>query len=409
MSDRPEPLWRTIRAFPAPVWWLFVGSFVNRFGSFVSVFLILYLVENGFSAGQAGAAAAAYGVGSLVASIAGGYLADRLGRRNTMAISMFTAAGSALALSQAHALPLIITLTAVFGMTSELYRPASAALLADLVPPERRLAAFAGYRLAINAGFAFGPAVAGLLAERSFLWLFVGEAVTSAVLGVLALTVLPEGVRTRRSEEAVGEGVRTILRDRTFLLFSLAITLGAIVYMQTGVTLPLHIRAGGLSTAFYGALISLNGLLIIFIELPLTSFVRRFPAPRVIAVGMALTAVGFGSLAFGAHPALLVGAAVVWTIGEIVAAPTGSAYVAALAPPRLRGRYQGVYGLTFAVGLVLAPILGTRLFEWSPAGLWAIAGVVGLLGALLIWPLPPLRTGAMEHPPTAPELPGVET
>ena len=409
MSDRPESLWRTIRGFPAPVWWLFVGSFVNRFGSFVSVFLILYLVEKGFTAGQAGTAAAAYGVGSLAASVVGGFLADRLGRRNAMAISMFTAAGSALALSQAQALPLIVALTAVFGMTSELYRPASAALLTDLVPQERRLAAFAGYRLAINAGFAFGPAVAGLLAERSFLWLFVGEAVTSAVLGVLALTVLPEGVRTRRSEELVGEGVKTILRDRTFLLFSIAVTLGAIVYMQTGVTLPLHIRAGGLSTAFYGALISLNGLLIIFIELPLTSFVRRFSAPRVIAAGMALTAVGFGSLAFGADPVLLVGAAVIWTIGEIVAAPMGSAYVAELAPPRLRGRYQGAYGLTFAVGLVLAPVIGTRLFEWSPAGLWTIAAVVGVLGALLILPLPPRRTGPMERARTAPELPGVET
>jgi MFS family permease len=392
------------------VWWLYAGSFVNRFGSFVSVFLILYLVEEGFTPAQAGLAAASYGAGSFAAAIVGGYLADRLGRRNSMALSMFSAAAASLALSQARSLGTIVVLTALFGMTSDLYRPASAALLTDLVRPERRLPAFAGYRLAINAGFAFGPAVAGFLAERSFFWLFVGEAVTSAVMGVIALVALPEGVRTRRAEERRGEGVRTIARDRTFVLFFVAITLSAFVYLQSGSTLPLHVRAAGLSTSFYGWLISLNGALIVLIELPLVSLIRRFSAPRAIAVGIALSGVGFGMLAFGAGPALLVASAVTWTIGEIVAAPTGNAYVANLAPHRLRGRYQGAYGLTFSLGLVLAPALGTRLFAWSPAWLWVICGVLSLVAAALILPLPSRRVEPdIMPPPTAPDLPGVET
>jgi MFS family permease len=89
------------------LWWLYVRSFVNRFGSFVSVFLILYLVERGFSPGQAGTAAAAYGTGSFASAIVVGFLAHRLGRLNAMAISMFTAAASALALSQADRLALL--------------------------------------------------------------------------------------------------------------------------------------------------------------------------------------------------------------------------------------------------------------------------------------------------------------
>ncbi|MGH2685400.1 MAG: MFS transporter, partial [Actinomycetota bacterium] len=386
-----------------------VGSFVNRFGSFISVFLVLYLVDRGFSAADAGLAAASYGAGSFAAAIIGGFLADRLGRKNAMALSMFSAAGAALALSQVEGLPAIIALSALFGLTSDLYRPASAALLTDLVPSERRLPAFAGYRLAINAGFAFGPAVAGFLAERSFLWLFVGEAITSTVLGIVALVALPEGVRTRRGEERRGEGFRTISGDRTVVLFFVAIALSAFVYLQSGSTLPLHVRAAGLSTSFYGFLISINGALIVLIELPVISVLRRFVAPRVIAAGIAVTGVGFGLLAFGADPVLLVASAVTWTVGEIAAAPMGNAYVADLAPRRLRGRYQGAYGLTFSIGLVLAPAIGTRLFAWSPAGLWLICAALSVVAAALILPLPARRVEPDLTPsPTAPERPGLE-
>jgi MFS family permease len=141
---------------PAPAWVLFGGTFVNRFGSFVLVFLVLYLREKGFSPAEAGTAVGAYGFGSLAAALAGGWVADRFGRRNAISLSMFSAAATMLALSQAERLPLIVALSALAGLTSELYRPASSALLTDLIPAGQRVTAFALYRLAINLGFAAG-------------------------------------------------------------------------------------------------------------------------------------------------------------------------------------------------------------------------------------------------------------
>ena len=96
-----------------------------------------------------------------------------------------------LLLSQAHSLPAIIVLTALVGLTGELYRPASSALLADLIPPERRVTAFSAYRMAFNAGWAFGPATAGFLAAHGYFWLFVGDAASSILFGFVAFFALP--------------------------------------------------------------------------------------------------------------------------------------------------------------------------------------------------------------------------
>jgi MFS family permease len=392
------------------VWWLFAGSFVNRFGSFVSVFLVLYLVDRGYSAPAAGSVAAAYGVGGLGAAVIGGFLADRLGRRRAIALSMFSSAITALALSRVEGLVALWLLTALFGLTSDLYRPASAALLTDLVPSERRLVAFAGYRLAINVGFAVGPAVAGFLAERSFLWLFVGEAATSIVMGIVALVALPEGVRTRRREEAPGAGFRAVTADRPFVIFLVAVVLSGFVYWQSGAAFPLHLRDSGLSTTVYGLLIGLNATIIVFLELPLMRLVRRFPAPRVIALGVLLTGIGF-ALTAPSHTVLpLALTVVVWTFGEMAAAPTSSAYVAELAPDRLRGRYQGAYGLTFALSNILAPAVGTTLYAWSPDGIWLICGAVSVVSAGLILRLPggPIRRPHVEPPDIGPERPGAD-
>lgn len=410
MTGSEEGLLRSLRALPRPVWWLFAGSFVNRFGSFVSVFLVLYLVDRGYSVPAAGAVAAAYGVGGLGASVIGGYLADRLGRRNAIALSMFSAAVTALALSQVEGLVALWTLTALFGLASDLYRPASAALLTDLVPAERRLVAFAGYRLAINAGFAVGPAVAGFLAERSFFWLFVGEAATSAVLGVLALVALPEGVRTRRHEDDPGVALRTIRGDRPFLLFLVAVVLSGFVYWQSGAAFPLHVRDSGLSNSVYGLLIGLNATIIVFLELPVVRFVRRFPAPRVIAVGVLVTGIGFALTAVSHSVLPLAATVVVWTVGEMAAAPMSSAYVAELSPVRLRGRYQGAYGSTFALSHILAPAVGTWLYARSPEGIWLVCGAVSVLSAALIVRLPggTIRKSYVEPPDVGPEVPGAE-
>jgi MFS family permease len=373
-----------IRALPGPAWFLYAGTFINRFGSFVLTFLVLWVKSKGYSYAEAGIAASSYGAGAIGAAGLGGLLADRLGRRRTIAVSMFGSAAAMLALSQANSIAVILALAAVTGLAAELYRPASSALLADIVPAERRVTAFALYRFAINLGFAFGPATAGFLAHRSFLYLFVGDAVTSALFGVVALVALPEGRRSRSMHERRGEGLRTIFADRALLAFLVASLATAFVYLQMTTGLALHTHASGLSTSDFGLLMGLNGAIIICCELPLTSITGRLPARAVMACGQLLLGVGF-ALTGLAHALPVLGATVmVWTLGEMVNAPIASAYLTGLAPAHLRGRYVGAQSTTWALGAVLAPGLGGLLFGIDERLLWLSCLALGIVAAALI-------------------------
>jgi MFS family permease len=377
-----------VRNLPSPLWALFAGTFINRFGTFVVPFLVLYLTKTGYTLPQAGLAASMYGIGGMLASSVGGILADSLGRRISIAISMFGSAATMLLLSQARALPIIMALTLLAAATSELYRPAAGALIADLIPAGERVTGFALYRLMINAGVAIGVALAGFLADRSFLLLFVGDALSSVIYGMIALAALPKekpsyhaGNRTATSRAAL----RHIAADRRFMLYLLATVLGAFVYVQHLSTVGLQVRADGLPSSVYGLLLSANGFIILLCEVPLTAWTQRHPAPVMMAAGTLCVGLGFTLTGFiTTFPALLITVAI-WTLGEMLTSPVASAYVADIAPPEMQGRYQGIAGMTFGLAFILAPTLGTWLFAWNAKGLWLICGAVCVLSAGILY------------------------
>jgi MFS family permease len=380
-AARPS-LRRNIRAMPRSAWVLFAGTFVNRLGTFVLPFITLYLTENGFSAPQAGLAIGAYGLGGLIAQIAGGLLADRIGRRNAIALSMFSSGALTLALWQAESLALIVPLMLAIGTMAELHRPAAGALIADLLPSEQRVTAFTLFRLAINVGWAGGLALGGVLAERSFDLVFVGDAATSIAFGAISLAALPHGTRTRRHEETHLASARaTILADRGFLLFLAAVLISGAVYSQNVATLPLHIRAAGFSASTYGLLQSLNGVIVVLFELPVISWTQRHDRFRVVALGELLIGLAFATLLFADTLPLLVAMIVLWTLGEMVESPVASAIVADRAPAHARGRYQSAFGSMFGIAWIVGPVLGTYAYSVSHALPWVACGVLGLAAA----------------------------
>jgi MFS family permease len=380
----PSPsLLQNLRALPKPAWILFGGTFINRFGTFLMPFLAIYMTREGYSPTQAGLAVSCYGAGHILASMIGGHLADRIGRRYTIALSMFASAAAMLALSQAHTLPWMLSLSFVVGLVGEFYRPAATALLGDLVKPEQRIAAFGMYRFAVNLGFAVGPATAGFLADRSFFYIFAGDALTSLLFGIVALVALPHGMRSSGKDEKPAEGLRVALSDRAFMFFLAATLCLTWVEFQVHSTFPLHIAKLGYSPATYGKLISINGVLIVLFELLITSWTQRFPPQPLIALGYGLTGIGFAMTGISDSISFLAFTVVIWTIGEMTYAPVTGAFVTGLAPERYRGRYMGLWHSTFSAGLLLGPFLGTLIYDRSPKALWLTCLVVGTIGAAL--------------------------
>jgi MFS family permease len=376
MSKNPT-LFTSLRALPPTVWILYFGTFLNKFGSFVIPFLAIYLTSRGFTPVDAGIAIGAYGIGNVGATIMGGYMADHVGRRKTIILSMFSGATSMILLSQATSFPVILALSALAGLASEFYRPASSALLADLVPASNRVTAYSAYRMFINAGFAFGPATAGFIAGHGFFWLFAGDAGTSVLFGIVAIFALPEGSHASADKVGWKESFSTIVADRKLRRMLLAALGCALIFSQMTATFGLAVRHAGFSPKIYGALLSLNGVLIVVFELGLTRVTRHFRSMSVISCGYFLAAVGFSLMAFAQSIAGFATCVAIFTFGEMTAMPVASAYVAGLSPANMRGRYMGAYGLTWTLSTVIGPALGMSLFGVSPNAFWVVSALVG--------------------------------
>jgi MFS family permease len=369
---------------PRTAWVLFAGTFVLRLGSFVFPFLALYLTGEGLSPAEAGLAITGYGIGGVAAQFSGGLLTDRIGRRNAIALSMLTSAALVLLLLEARSLPSVFLVVVLYSFCAELHRPASAALIADIVPSDHRVAAYAFNRLMFNLAWAIGLAVGGFVAERSFTALFVADAATSAIFGVISLVALPHGTRTSKAEEReVGGAFSAILRDRGFLLVLSGIFAGSLIYSQAYSTFPLWVRDLGFDAAVYGVLQAMNGVLVAILELPVTAIALRHTRTRMIALGILLTGVGFGGYAIFLTVLGMAAALVVWTFGEMFASPSAAAFVADRAPSHLRGRYQSSLGITYGLGFTVGPLAGSALFQVAPKGVWVACLGLGVVGCLL--------------------------
>jgi MFS family permease len=390
----PPALIADLRALPRAFWVLFAGSFINRFGTFVWPFLTIYLTRQGYPLTAAAWAVSAFGFGAFCGGFAGGWLSDHIGRRNTIVLGTFGSATAFMLLYTASGLPWIIACTAVAGLSTGTYHPAISALLADIVPPAQRVRAYAAIRLATSAGFAFGACIGGILANYSLFWLFTGDALTTALYGCIASVWLPHGLRTSRKSSPWSEALGHLRTDRAFHILWIAAFCAALVFAQFGSTYSLLITSHGLTLdvlgwhlepeTVYGLLIGWNGVLIVFAELPLTTATLRFDARRVMALGYTLLGIGFALNAF-AHSILTLWIAMtIFTFGEMISSPTASAYMARLAPERVRGRYMGVLALAWNGAAILGPQLGFRLFAVNPLLVWTGCGLLGLLAAVAI-------------------------
>ena len=377
-----------VGGLPGAFWVLFAGTLINRLGGFVEPFLAVWLSgPRGLEPRAIGLVLSAFGAGALLSQPLGGAIADRLGRKVALVGGMVgTAAGLAvLALSPGQASLVVVAF--LLGVAVDVYRPASSAMVTDLVPSADRPRAFGLLFWAINLGFAGTGVLAGFLAARGFGLLFVGDALTCLAFAALVAWRIPETLPRDGPVAAERRGrLADVLADRVFLALVALTFAYACVYFQVFATVPLVARERGLPIAAYGVALATNGVVIVVLQPLVSGWLGRRRKEVVLAGAFLLVGLGFGATALVSEGWQLAATVAVWTLGEIAWAAVMPATVADLAPLDLRGRYQGVFGIAFGAAAVAAPAVGTAVLAAAgPAWLFGgcLAVGVGLAAAQL--------------------------
>ncbi|WP_316522947.1 MDR family MFS transporter [Kitasatospora brasiliensis] len=376
----------TAGGLPRRFWWLWFSTLVNRLGAFVVTFLALYLTSSrGYSAGYAGLVAALFGLGAALSSIVAGVLTDRIGRRPTLLAAQLGTALSTAVLGFMDGQVAIAAVAFLVGFCNNASRPAVSAIIADIVPAADRVRAYSLNFWAINLGFGLSSALAGLIATHGYLTLFLLDAVTTALCAVVIFIRIPEtkpdAPAVKADEPAVGIG--TVFRDSRFMAVVGLTLLLALVMQQGSTTLAVDMGLKGITSTEYGLVIGLNGLLIVLLQIPLTRWVERRSRSAMLTAAALFIGWGFGLAALAGSSAWFYAFTVaVWTIGEILYTPTLMGLIAELSPTHARGRYQGVYSLSWSLASFLGPAAGGVLLERAGGGvLWVACGVCGTVAA----------------------------
>jgi predicted MFS family arabinose efflux permease len=386
---------------PRPVWLLAAVTFINRSGTMVLPFLVLYLTEKrGFSAAAAGQALGIYGAGAMAGAYLGGCLCDRLAPRSVIALSLLGQGSGFLILGLLRSRPAILAMMLVLSLVGEAFRPASAAALVRASLPGEQSRAFSLNRLAVNLGMSFGPATGGFLASVSYLWLFVVDGGTCLLAALFLLAAFRgEGLLP---EAAEGSGLapgRSPWKDTAFLAFLPLMTLLGMVLFQLFSTYPLTLHGEyGFPESWIGLVLAINTLVISLVEMILVHRLRGRDPLRVAAVGSMLFCLGFALLPFGSSFAFVAATVLVWTCGEMLSLPFLSGWVGNRAGEKSVGSYMGLFSVSISIAFVLGPLAGTWIYQrFGGTPLWYGCGVVGLfLGtAFSILSAGPARRGAV--------------
>lgn len=372
----------SLKGLPRQFVVLWVGMFINRLGGFVVPFLAIYLTSiRHFSVEFVGFVAASLGAGILAGGLIGGYLADRIGRRSTLLVALCAGAAAMLLLWLVRDRWLLIIVAFLVGLFGDMYKPAAFAAVADIIPPADRLRTFGLIYWAVNLATSIAMAAAGFIAAYGFGLLFVLDAATTLIYAFVVWRYLPES-KPNGLESSSVLSIDAPLRNSLFCAFIFLTLLTSIIYLQSTITLPLDMQAHGLTASQFGFLMALNGVLVLVLQpfsiQPLSSLspykVLRFSA---ITLG-----VGFGlhSVA-SATPFYAIGVTI-WTVGEIIGFGVIPTVVSQVAPPTLRGSYQGLYHTSWGVAALAAPMIGTFvLARFGRVTLWIGCFLLSLIVA----------------------------
>lgn len=301
-----------------------------------------------------------------------------------MVTSLITNAVLYFFLSSANTYSQFAILMALLGGSNPLYRVGANAMLADLIPPEKRADGFATIRLSDNAGVAIGPSIGGFIAAASqFLAFYIAAAglfLYGLVILFFAAETLPQSSDKNQSTDSGLGSYKTVFKDIPFISFVANSTFGLIANSLMWVLLPVYAtQVLDIPKQMYGFIPTTNAFMIVLFQVGITRWTKRHRPLQMIALGMLFYAIGVGSVALGSNFWGIWASMIIITIGEMIIVPTGSAYTVNISPEHMRGRYMGIYSLTWSLSIGIGPLLGGFLSDnYGPTTPWIGGSLIGL-------------------------------
>jgi MFS family permease len=405
--------YRIYNEYPRTFWIVVLITFIDRIGgALIFPFFALYLTSK-FNVGMTdvGVLFATFSLSSFAGSAVGGALTDRFGRKSIIIFGLIASSFSTVAMGFASSFEFFFVLAIFIGVLADVAGPAHQAMVADILPEEKRADGYGIIRVAFNLSVTIGPAIGGLLATRSYLLLFLSDAAISLLTVILIALFLPE-TKPQAHPDAPKEsmassfgGYGKVFRDTAFMLFLGAVLLQVFTYMNMNTTLGVYLRnEHGTPESAYGLLLSLNAAMVVFMQFPITRRITKYQPMLMMALGTFLYAVGFGMYGFVSAYSLFMLAMIIITIGEMIVAPVAQALVASFAPEDMRGRYMAVSGFSWGIPYAIGPYLAGMILDGPRPGLlWSAAGFVGILSTIGFLALHRVR-GEQNEVKTVPEV-----
>jgi MFS family permease len=380
------------RDYPRDFWMMILVNFVDRLGgSLLFPFFALYITKK-FNVGmtEVGGLFAIFFISSFIGAFPGGALTDRFGRKGIIIFSLIATSFSTLLMGFVNEFQFFLLVAFISGMFTDVGGPAYEAVFMDLLPEEKRTSGFGIRRVAFNLAVVLGPVIGGFIAARSYLALFILDAVVSSIVALMVFLLIPE-TKPATPEGKEGEstietfkGYLQVLRDGKFMAFTFVCFLTWLAYMNMNTTLGVFLRdQHGVPESGYGWIISINAAMVVLLQFPISRQTEKKPPMLMMAFGALFVAAGLLLYGFVSTFWLFVVAMAILTVGEMITIPIANAVVAKFSPEDMRGRYNFIYGNSWGISFAVGPYLaGLVMDNYDPNWLWYACGIVGMAAVL---------------------------
>jgi len=382
----------TYREYPDAFKVLVLATFIDRLGAFILFpFYSLYITEH-FGVGmiEVGILFSIFAAGNIFGSTIGGALADKYGRRSIVLLGLVVSGISNILMGLVNDLNIFYILAIFIGLIGNLGGPARQAMVADLLPKEQQAEGYGILRVAFNLSAVIGPILGGFIATKSYLLLFILDAVCSIITAIVVYLVIPETKPQKLDNEPEESIVKTIigykevLKDRVFVLFLSVSALTVLVYMQMNSTLSVFLRdIHGFPEQGFGLLLSMNAIMVVLFQFWITKRISKYHPMKMMAFGVLFLTIGFSMYGFISEPYMFFVAMALITVGEMIVFPLGQVAVASLAPEDKRARYMAVYGFQWAIPNLFGVLVAGLVMEFiGPNWVWYFAGILSIISII---------------------------